>query len=836
MRRRRASTRTGLLRLRGEMLEQRRQLAAVFWDGGAGTSNWGDANNWSGNALPAAADDVTISVPGTITVNLAVLATVRSLNCSENLAVGSGSLTVTSGASTISGTLTATGGTFHAMGAGTTLTATGATAISAASLLATGGAVLALPNLAAFSHATSVPAWAADGPGSRLELPALTSLTSTDSNFWLIVSGSSGGVVSIPNLAATTAASVQILATGAGGRVELPALATWTDNPGGGPLSSFQVNNGGTLTVGPALAALDGVRVLLGPAGWTFPVGQLVSVKGGGITADGAPAPFTALSNADHSALVARSGAVLSLPSLNTYTHDNLPTWAADGPGSRLELPALGAIASPHPTHELSIVGQNGGVVALPALAVLPSARLQLLSTGPGTRIELPVLAAWSDPPGGGPTSRVRSELGGLVQLTAQTLTVSGVVVQLAPTGSIQGGTLALVGASQLVGTGTLGMHLVNEALVSPGASPGALAVAGNFTQTAAGTLALEINGAAPGTLFDQITVQGSVSLAGALDLSSTAGPPGPPAGTSLTLIDNDLADGISGIFAALPEGSFWTLNDVPYRLSYAGGDGNDLVAVRANGLADRRLFYNNSAWDNNQPAANPNDDAALALDKVALLPAGTATFANYTSFSKGINGLFVDVAQLPGDGAAISAADFSFRVGNNNNVASWGPAPGPVAVSVRPEAGMGGSDRVSLTWPDGTITKKWLQVTVLSTANTGLATAEVFYFGNAVGESGDTTTNAAVNATDEIGARANPRSALVNPAPIDFRWDYNRDKAVNSTDQLIARTNTTTLADRLVLIAPPPSGGGGALADAAAWGGGGLVEVSPGPRARRKL
>jgi hypothetical protein len=133
----------------------------------------------------------------------------------------------------------------------------------------------------------------------------------------------------------------------------------------------------------------------------------------------------------------------------------------------------------------------------------------------------------------------------------------------------------------------------------------------------------------------------------------------------------------------------------------------------------------------------------------------------------------------------------------------------------------------------------------MLPTANTGLASADVFYFGNAVGESGDTTTNAAVNATDEIGARANPRSALVNPAPVDFRWDYNRDKAVNSTDQLIARTNTTTLANRLVLIAPPAGGGGGAaaagsaadLADAAALGGGAdeLLDALASARTRRR-
>ncbi|MDP6634507.1 MAG: hypothetical protein QGG42_06395, partial [Phycisphaerae bacterium] len=46
---------------------------------------------------------------------------------------------------------------------------------------------------------------------------------------------------------------------------------------------------------------------------------------------------------------------------------------------------------------------------------------------------------------------------------------------------------------------------------------------------------------------------------------------------------------------------------------------------------------------------------------------------------------------------------------------------------------------RVTLVWPDGAIANQWVEVTVLATADTGLAAADVFYFGNAVGEtSGD--------------------------------------------------------------------------------------------------
>ena len=75
--------------------------------------------------------------------------------------------------------------------------------------------------------------------------------------------------------------------------------------------------------------------------------------------------------------------------------------------------------------------------------------------------------------------------------------------------------------------------------------------------------------------------------------------------------------------------------------------------------VIDRHVFYNNSAWDGNSPAANAADDAAVAPDKNPLLPGGTATFANYSSYGKGVNGVMIDIAGLPGTSATITAADF---------------------------------------------------------------------------------------------------------------------------------------------------------------------------------
>ncbi len=161
---------------------------------------------------------------------------------------------------------------------------------------------------------------------------------------------------------------------------------------------------------------------------------------------------------------------------------------------------------------------------------------------------------------------------------------------------------------------------------------------------------------------------------------------------------------------------------------------------------------------------------------------------------------MMIDIAGLTG---SPTTNDFIFRIGNDNNPAAWAAAPEPTSILVRPNAGVNGSSRVELVWADGSLKNTWLQVTVKATATTGLAQTDVFYFGNAVGESGNSATNAVVNSTDELAARSNPRTFL-DPALANSLYDYNRDGLVNAIDQILARSNSTTLATSLKLITVP--------------------------------
>lgn len=214
--------------------------------------------------------------------------------------------------------------------------------------------------------------------------------------------------------------------------------------------------------------------------------------------------------------------------------------------------------------------------------------------------------------------------------------------------------------------------------------------------------------------------------------------------------------------------------------------------------VESRIIFYNNSSFDANDPAPDASDDNAIAPDKTALLPGGAASGNNYTSYDKGINGLMVDIHNLPNE---VSFDDFEFRVGNSNDTLTWGPAVTPVVITTRMDQGVNGADRVTVIWQDRAIVNQWLEVTVKAGPNTGLSHDDVFYIGNGVAESGDTPGRTLVSGADMLAARNHPTGPGL--APIDSPYDYNRDGRVHQVDMLLARENVAVF-DALRLISVP--------------------------------
>lgn len=198
---------------------------------------------------------------------------------------------------------------------------------------------------------------------------------------------------------------------------------------------------------------------------------------------------------------------------------------------------------------------------------------------------------------------------------------------------------------------------------------------------------------------------------------------------------------------------------------------------------------------------AGPNGaNTSLATDKSALLPGQNSSFANYTNYSRGLNGIVVDIANLPASTSANGLLS-SLQFAHWNGIAAGGfstlPAAAVPTVTVLAGAGSGGAARIQIQFPDNAIQNTWLRVTVVGGLTTALTENEVFYFGNAIGDFnvGNTTGlggRIRVNATDTGAVRSN-QSTASNSASVTNIYDVNRDGRVNASDTGIVRSNQQT-------------------------------------------
>jgi RTX calcium-binding nonapeptide repeat (4 copies) len=106
------------------------------------------------------------------------------------------------------------------------------------------------------------------------------------------------------------------------------------------------------------------------------------------------------------------------------------------------------------------------------------------------------------------------------IQSGAGFSTGSGNYSQSAGTTTVDGTLTAAnvwLNGGNLNGTGTIVGNLTNAAIVTPGDAPGTLSIQGNYTQTAAGALDVNIAGSAA---YGQLAVSGTATLAGALNVA----------------------------------------------------------------------------------------------------------------------------------------------------------------------------------------------------------------------------------------------------------------------------------------------------------------------------
>ncbi|MCK8434959.1 autotransporter [Streptomyces sp. D2-8] len=176
---------------------------------------------------------------------------------------------------------------------------------------------------------------------------------------------------------------------------------------------------------------------------------------------------------------------------------------------------------------------------------------------------------------------------GSLTQSGAATTTLAGGAVTYTGTTTVSRGTLALRGGATLahsrsirltsagarldasgsglrVTTTLTGKGTVRGAVTNAGTVTTGLTVNGPYTQSPKGSLVLRDK---------PLTVTGPVRLAGDLDVSAAPG-----ATREITVLDHRGEARTSGTFTGLKEGARLKRADTTYRISYRGGDGNDVV------------------------------------------------------------------------------------------------------------------------------------------------------------------------------------------------------------------------------------------------------------------
>jgi len=239
---------------------------------------------------------------------------------------------------------------------------------------------------------------------------------------------------------------------------------------------------------------------------------------------------------------------------------------ANEGPNSLTLAPRIGGgtqdmtLALGNPTSNVIQVNRTGGITINTAIENAAGVAARLTKTGQG-----------------------RLTLGHANTYTGGTTINKGLLLVSNTTGSATGTARVQVNAATLGGTGRIsGAVAVGTAtaagVLAPGSgtTPGTLTLLGSVTFNAASSYKVDANSTSGKT--DKLSAKGVTINSHSQFFFADHGSGTLPAGTVFSLIINTATTAISGTFANLSEGLIFTIGPNTYRVSYHGGDGNDLT------------------------------------------------------------------------------------------------------------------------------------------------------------------------------------------------------------------------------------------------------------------
>jgi autotransporter-associated beta strand protein len=334
----------------------------------------------------------------------------------------------------------------------------------------------------------------------------------------------------------------------------------------GGVLSAVAVTAGGTHSTvpnvtfsGPGSGAAAVATLGLSAASFTIDPGTAVyssapsvTISGGGGSGAGATA---ALTNGVVSGItMASAGVGYSSPPAIAFSGGTVTSAGVYPSGT--------GNASSFTVSGITVTDSGSGYTAVPTVSfgsgtgTAANAYLSSVALGANTLV------------GGAGDVVVDAPISGgyaLTKIGAGSLTLAAVTNTYTGPTIVSNGTLVLchnVTSTLTAATGTL----------APSGTP---STSGNVAIGSGGRFAARINGTVVGTEYDQLTVGGSVTLAGALDIQAG---PDLPLGSTYTIINNVAAGAVSGTFTNKPNNSTFTAGGYNWRIAYNGGSGNDVV------------------------------------------------------------------------------------------------------------------------------------------------------------------------------------------------------------------------------------------------------------------
>ena len=430
---------------------------------------------------------------------------------------------------------------------------------------------------------------------------------------------------------------------GSQGTIDISAGGTWTvhgnlivGDEGGGFVylregGAISVDSGSQVILGNSPDG-SGIFNLFGNGSLTIHSDVVIGQEGAGAFNLFSGATYTSFGNIALGMNPGSSGGI-GVNSGSSFTVNGILTLAEKFSASAgLAVDGVGSVLSASSIH---VGGSQGAPGGLATVDVTNQGRIQVAQT----------LNVW----GGG---------------TVRLMTGGGITVG-ANSPAAADGELRVNAQGLLSGSGTIIGNVLNAAgTVAPGNSPGILSVTGNYTQSSAGTLQIELGGTTPGSGFDQLLVTGGMSLAGTLNVSLTNGFL-PKKNDSFDILDWGSA-GLTGTFTTVHTPNMngrivWDLSHL-----YDSGALGGTISVAA-------TYYLGDLDRNSQ----------ITVADISALMAALSNLNGYRS-ANGLSDptLFDDVADVNGDGK-VNNLDIQSLISLVANLATGSPAPGSIPGNV---------------------------------------------------------------------------------------------------------------------------------------------------------